>query len=283
MLAVKKGVVMKLIPVMLSLPWILAVGTSWSAEIDMLPYAISDSEMKRLPPYCFARMSTPMGSPEYNAWRDRIGQNFGDFYHYCHGLNFINRYWGARTAKERGFYLQQAMAEFNYMVNGEKPDFTMRADLYANRGEVLKLMGKTGEAIRDFNTAINADTKNARVYLQLADVYLNAKDKGRALETITQGLRYNPESKSLRRRYLELGGKEPFPEPVPEARAEPAAVTPPEAALPEPKPAPAKATNMYGVEASSPQSVAGEAAAKPDSPVPIGNSKNPYCRFCPPE
>jgi hypothetical protein len=282
MLVVRKGMAMKLIPVMLSLPWLVAVGTSWSS--DMLPYEISAGEMKRLPPYCFARMKTPMGSPEYNAWRDRIGHNFEDFFHYCHGLNFTNRYWGARTAKERGYYLEQARAEFNYMVSAEKPDFTMRADLYANRGEVLKLMGMTGEAIRDFNTAINADPKNARVYLQLADMYLSAKEKGRALETITQGLRYNQDSKALRRRYLELGGKEPFPEPAPEARAEPAAVKPAEASQPESNTGPATPkSNMNDVEASSPKSVTGEAAAKPDSPVPIGNSKNPYCRFCPPE
>jgi tetratricopeptide (TPR) repeat protein len=273
---------MKVILVMLGLFGIVAVGASRAA--DVLPYEISAEEMKRLPPYCHARMKTPWGSPESNAWRERIGENYLDFFHYCHGLNFVNRYWGARSAKERGYYLTQAEAEFNYMVNAEKPDFTMRADLYANRGEVLRLMGKTGEALRDFNTAISADPKQARVYLQLADVYLGAKERAKALEVIAQGLRYNPDSKALRRRYLELGGKEPFPEPVPGARAEPAAVKPAEAAQPEPKTEPAtQKSNVNGVEAVPPQNATGEAAAKPDAAAPIGNRKNPYCRFCPPE
>jgi len=266
---------MKSILVILGLYGFLAAGAS---------FAITDEEMKQLPPYCYAKMKTPMGSPEYKAWEAKIGSNFLDFHHYCHGLNDINHYWAARTAKDRASWLGMAKSEFDYMVKAERPGFTMRADLYANRGEVLRLMGKTGEALRDFNTAISADPKQARVYLQLADVYLGAKERAKALEVIAQGLRYNPDSKALRRRYLELGGKEPFPEPVPGARAEPAAVKPAEAAQPEPKTELAtQKSNANGVEAASPQNATGEAAAKPDAAAPIGSRKNPYCRFCPPE
>jgi tetratricopeptide (TPR) repeat protein len=252
----------------------LMPGTS-TAEVSVLGNAITPEELARLPPYCVARMKMPQDSPEARAWRSRIGENFVDFYHYCAGLNFINRYWGARNAKERGYYLQEAKTNFNYIERAQKPDFTMAAELYSNRGEVFKLMGKPGDAIGDFNRAITIGPTIVKSYLQLADLYVGSKDRVRALEVITKGLSNIPDSKALQRRYLELGGKEPFPEPVAAKAAEsvppqPVERTPPSEATIEPSPAPAVTAGP-------------EPAATIESAPPIGTPKNPYCRFCPPE
>lgn len=250
------------------------VGGSSPAAAAVLDYAITPGEMARLPLYCEARMRKPQDSPEALAWRGRIGENFGDLHHYCHGINFINRYWGARNAYDRNYYLQQAIAEFYYIEKRQKPDFTMGAELYSNIGEVFKLMGKPGDAIHNFSRAIIIGPKFVKPYLQLADLYEGIKDRVRALEVITEGLRNIPDHKTLQRRYLELGGRPPYPEPI---HSTPVEADQPVTAPPKKAEAPAaaeKATN------ETPTSVPVIVPADPVEQPKIGTPNNPYCRFC---
>jgi tetratricopeptide (TPR) repeat protein len=233
------------------------------------------AEILRMPPYCRAKFNAPQGSPEWKAWRDRIGENFIDLHHYCSGLNFVNRYWGARTPKDRGFYLQNAMDNFNYMVKAAKPDFALSAELYSNRGEVFKLMRKPGEAISDYNKAISINPSLVKPYLQLADLHVASKAPARALEAVSEGLRHVADSTALQRRYLELGGKKPSPDPIVSKAAEPASAQP-EAQASKPEAA------AEPVEAAAVESKPGPAAQTEASPA-IGTPSNPYCRFCPPE
>jgi tetratricopeptide (TPR) repeat protein len=255
----------------------LALGNSDSGAA-VLPYAMTPAELARLPPYCAVRLQSDSRTPEYQAWRARIGENFGDIHHYCHGLKSVNRYWGARTANERKYYLQEAKGEFDYIANTMKPDFTMGADLYSNRGEVLRLMGKVSEAINDFIKALSIDPKIVKPYLQLADLYEKAKDRTRSLEVTTEGLRHLPESRALQRRYLELGGKPPYPEPIHEAPVEEAqsiAASPTQ-----------KVEEPTAVDKAANDKPAYAPVMAPEGPAPasqpkIGTPKNPYCRFCP--
>lgn len=218
----------------------------------------------------------PQDSPEAKAWRARIGGNFVDFFHFCAGLNYVNRYWGAHNALERDYYLNRAKANFTYIENALKPDFTMGAELYSNRGEVYKLMGKPGEAIKDFHRAISIDPAIVKPYLQLADLQAKSDSPARALETITDGLRHAPDSKKLQRRYLELGGKTPFPAPIAAKPVDPE--SPPPAVL-----TPAPETASEPVSAQQPAAEPAPASPSGSAVSPIGNTKNPYCRFCPPE
>lgn len=225
------------------------------------------AEMTRMPPYCRAKFTLKQGSPEWNAWRDRIGSNFFDLHHYCAGLNFANRYWSARTPQDRGFCLQSAMNNFNYMVKAAKPDFALGAELYSDRGEVFKLMGKRGEAAKDFNQAISINSRIVKPYLQLAELYVADKSAKRALEAVAEGLRHIPDSTALQRRYLELGGRKPFPDPIAAKVGDP---------LPA-QPEPASSPEVAAVESKQ------EPAAQAESSPAIGTTSNPYCRFCPPE
>jgi tetratricopeptide (TPR) repeat protein len=266
---------MKVLIAIIVLSLELTVGNNFAAAA-VLPYAATPEEMARLPALCTVRMHGDRQSPEYRAWRARIGENYEDFFHYCAGLNFVNRYWGARVATERNYYLQQAKAEFDYIINRMKPDFTMGADLYSDRGGVFNLMGRLGDAINDFNKALSIDPKMVRPYLELADLYEKAKNRTRALEVTTAGLRLLPDSKALQRRYLELGGKRPFPDPVVQD-------APHDAAQPvDTPPAKGEETATTGnpasdAAASTPAVVPPEAAPQPK----IGTPNNPYCRFCP--
>jgi tetratricopeptide (TPR) repeat protein len=167
------------------------------------------------------------------------------------------------------------MDNFNYMVNAEKPDFALRAELYSNRGEVFKLMGKPGEAAKDFNHALSINPKLLKPYLQIADMHVAGKSTTRALEIVTEGLRHIPDSKALQRRYLELGGKKPFPEPIVTKVPEPvtsqtADVAPITERVVEPVP-----------DLATPPVSESNIEAEPQPP--IGTPNNPYCRFCPPE
>lgn len=233
------------------------------------------AEMQRMPPYCQVKWNSAPTSPEWKSWRGQIGTNYIDLHHYCAGLNFMNRYWAARNAGDRGFYLQNAMNNFDYMVKAEKPDFALRAELYSNRGEVFKLMGKPGEAVKDFNHALSINPRIVKVYLQIADLHVAGKSTARALETVTEGLRHLPDSTALQRRYLELGGKKPFPEPIVTKAPEPVTPQTAEVTL-----IPKTVVEPVSDLASPPVS---EPTIATEPQPPIGTPKNPYCRFCPPE
>jgi tetratricopeptide (TPR) repeat protein len=239
----------------------LGVGQAGAVERGSLP---NQAEMMALPPYCVVRLTASQDSPEWKMWRDRIGENFIGMHHYCEALNYVNRYWGARNVQERNYYLGLALDNFNYMVKSEKSDFALRGELYANRGEVFKLMGKASEAVQDFKKAISIKPAFVRPYLQLADLYANSKERARAFEVVTEGLRNAPESKALQRRYLELGGKEPFPEPV-------------VAKVPDAEPAPAATPE----DQAAPTDAMKQSDAPPQEAPASGKPANPYCRFCP--
>lgn len=236
---------------------LLASGSAAATKLSFVPDA---QEMALMPPYCKVKFTAPQGSPEWQAWRDRIGENFIDIHHYCVGLNYVNRYWGAHNALDRGYYLKNAMDNFNYMVKAAKPGFPLLSELYSNRGDVFKLEGQPGQAIEDYNHAIASNPQATRPYLQLIDLYESQKLREKSLKVATEGLRNDPGSKALQRRYLELGGKRPFPKPTRTEASAPAPVSQPETSASEP---------VSPVDTS-------------DEPQPkIGSPTNPYCRFCP--
>lgn len=259
----------------LTLVGVLACGVTANAyAVDESYYNASD--IPRMQPYCKAKLLPNTTPEESKYWGGRIGQNYGDLHHYCAALNYMNRYWSVRDAKDRGYLLSIAMNNLNYMVKAEKPDFPLRAELYSNRGEVFRLQGKPAQAVGDFRHAIELDPTLTRPYLQLISYFESIKKRGEALEIAKTGLRNRPDSKALQRRYLELGGKKPFPEPIAAPVAEP--VSPQTAdAVPAPEPeavvTPSPANTDTNTNKTDTEAVI--------APPPIGTPSNPYCRFCP--
>ena len=253
---------------------------------ELLPFMPSASEMALLPEYCKARF-TDQHSPQYQAWTQRVGPKFLSIHHYCAGLNYINRYQRLVNDEKRGYYLSRAVPEIDYVAKNMPADFVLAGEIYLNRGIAYKLMGNNAAAARDFMKALERDPKQARAYLYLSEIQMKSGSKDKALELVSIGLKRAPGSKALQRKYLQLGGKEPFPvaETTPTApvtaeqgEAPPALVETPEVSAPAaevtptPEPsAPAKAAN----EAENP-STDGE-VRRPA----IGAPGNPYCRFCP--
>lgn len=236
----------------------------------------SPAEMAALPPYCAARFNE--GSEPFKTWRANMGGDFIHIHHYCAGLNFLNRSYGMASAKDRQGTLGGAVREFDYVLSHASPDFYLRAEILMNRGVALSQLKRPGEAIANLTQAIEKSPDLPRAYMTLADIYDAQKQRAKALETVTEGLRHSPGTRSLQRRYTELGGKLPYPEPIKPAPAEPpqAAVQPETPAQPVEPPT---ATNQPATAAAQP---AEATPAQPAEAAPkIGSPTNPYCRFCP--
>jgi len=236
------------------------------------PWVPTDSEMASLPPYCKVKMKSSPGSPEYKAWESTLGKDFLHTHHYCAGINFINRYYRARSQQDKRFNLNNARSDLQYMVTHAEPTFSLMPDVYLNLGVVYSLTNQTAQAITYFNKAIELNPRQPRAYNALSDYYVKSKQSAKALEIVTAGLRHNPDTKSLQRRYTELGGKLPYPEPIEPAPAGDAVAAKPEGSA---TPAP---SSIEPAASSTPTT------AEPVEPIAepkVGSPTNPYCRFCP--
>ena len=164
------------------------------------------------------------------------------------------------------------------MIKHAEPTSSLMPEVYLNRGFALWKLGRDGEAIGDFLKALELNPKFPRSYVMLSDFYGEKKLKDKALATLTEGLKYVPDSKMLQRRYVELGGKKPFPEPYQAAAIEKPAT---ESSGQGSSNAESSQTNpeQAGTQPSS-RATATDSATNTPQPV-IGTPGNPWCRFCP--
>lgn len=249
---------------------VLVSGLSGLATQAQGEFRVTDAEISSLPIFCAARYKG--SASEYDIWIQRLGSDFAHTHHYCNGLNFINRYYRSRSQQDKVFNLNNARSNLEYMVTNADPAYSLMPDVYLNLGVVSSLMNQPAQAITHFNKAIQLNPRQPRAYSALADFYAKNKQTAKALEIVTEGLRHNPDTNSLQRRYTELGGKLPYPDPenvpVEAKKTEPEATPPPVAT-------PASAARPV---ADIPTAVT--PAAEPGAPK-IGSPTNPYCRFCP--
>lgn len=255
----------KLILIVSSLTMTRPVAADWTYK---------RTDFATLPAYCLAKFDEGEGKNLAAAkmWRDSLGIGFIHVHHYCAGLILLNQARGMGSFdRGRQGTLEGALRNFDYMLSNAPGDFSLRPEILMNRGIALSMMNRTGEAIGDLLKSIEADPKQPRAYLTLAEIYEKQRNRAKALETVTEGLRHNPDTKSLQRRYTELGGKLPYPQP-----AETASTESRDAGSEE------KATLPAGEKAgepASPESV--DATQTPVGAPKIGSPSNPYCRFCP--
>lgn len=243
----------------------------------------NDAELKMLPNFC-TDILRGQGNPDARARLKPVIGQLKSVQHYCYGLNFLNRYY--RSPHSAGAKSNLAMAHQEIgrvaeiaktMDPGSAP---LAAEVFLNRGIVNSLMKKDSAALRDLLQAASLNPRLAKVHLTLADFYNDRKQRAKALEVVTEGLRHVPDSRGLKRQYQELGGKFPYPEPV--------------VAIPEPVSKTEKPAEDVSANNPSKQPVI-EPTTKTNLPVEkvsskegteegtvIGTPKNPWCRFCPP-
>ena len=163
-------------------------------------YLITESEARRLPPFC---LGLSIGNFEIKAQvlRQDIPVPGRDASHFCHGMKSIIR--GDRGDK-KGY--EDAVKEFEY-IQGRSATISENelldsASLY--KAEALGKLGKTGPALQEYNKAIQLNPYYHQAYGRLADFYLKLGKKQEALDTVNTGLKYSPNSKGLRKRLQKL-------------------------------------------------------------------------------
>ena len=219
------------------------------------PYAATPTEQAM----CQALVYSRLGGRDQNSMH---------MHHYCDGLRFLNRAYSAIGDKQEMRYnLNRAVGGFDYVLSHTQEDYSMRGEVHVGKGRAFKLMGKRVEAVAEFHKALRYGLESPDAYLSLADHYQETGNKQKALEMVTEGLRRAPDSKGLKRRYTEFGGKLPYPEPIQSPRIE--------TAQPLPEVVESPPTAPVVTSAQTPES-----ADKSAMPT-IGTPKNPYCRFCP--
>ncbi len=206
----------------------------------------------------------------YNGRDTSDRDNWQHMHHFCDCIRFTDRAYSALGNPYQVKYdLQIGIGGCDYVLEHTTPDFYMRPEVHLQKGKALGLYKQEGRAIAEFMKAIRENPKLAEAYVALADIQARNRKSGEALKTVTEGLRHAPDSKPLRRRYAELGGKLPYPAPI---VAAPQVAKPDEAVASTPA-APAPVTSTAGTPAAP--------AAVPDAPPKVGSPTNPYCRFCP--
>jgi tetratricopeptide (TPR) repeat protein len=239
-----------------------------------------------LPPYCQAKLDGNHHPDLVARWKDM--PLFVSMHHYCFSLNFLNRA-QRMTGHEKLSNSSSAVNGFDYCIHNWPKDHPLMPEIYLYRGTALRLGGKDMEAMRDYYKALGLNPRLSKAYVGLTDFFADNKQNVEALKIATQGLSYLPADKALQRRYIQLGGKLPYPEPVEHSKqeAEKAAAG---KVIGEEETAPG--TSAMENKETAPQS---EDPPKTDStptlvkppPAPsepkIGSPTNPWCRFCPPE
>jgi tetratricopeptide (TPR) repeat protein len=229
----------------------------------------TEQEYASLPPYCKEKIENTSHA-ENKMWSDRFGANtWLHLHHYCQGLNDINRYYLESDRARQRDLLSSAVNQFNYVVDHIPPDSFLLAEVYQNRGRAKLKLGNDSDGVADLQKAIELNPRITQTYFLLSDQFENSKNKVMALQVISDGLRYMPASKALQRRYQELGGKLPYPEPY-------------EKPVEQNTASKAKAeTKTATTDKATPDSSAPDSAKPAETKPAIGIPGNPYCRFCP--
>ncbi len=248
--------------------WVGALFLMSAPSWAILPFGATPAEQAM----CAARVGSRL---------DRSDPNSGHMHHYCDGLRFLDRaYASMGNKKDMQHYLNESIQGFDYVLSHTQESYAMRGEVHIGKARALKLMGRKVEAASEFNKALRYKLDSPDVYLALADHYHETGNRQKALEVTIEGLKRNPNSKGLKRRYTEFGGKLPYPEAIAE-QSIPAAAPQSEIkteakieAAPSPEEATDKVSGSTGLTQPAGPAPQSEAAK-------IGSPKNPYCRFCP--
>lgn len=251
------------------LRWLLCgVGILFSGASMAENPSPNEAEFANLPPYCKEKVEN-LDPVANKMWSDKFGRNnWLHMHHYCFGLNYLNRYYKAKTPQDGLAALGSALDNISYTINAT-PGFILQPEMHYNRGKAYRLAGQGPEAVSDWFTAKTLNPDYVAAYIALADYYAEFKLQDKALEIVSEGLRHVPASKGLQRRYQELGGKLPFPEPYERGVEQNAAA--------ETK----AATESTATDKTTPDTSETETPKPAEIKPAMGMPGNPYCRFCP--
>lgn len=149
---------------------------------------------------------------DYDEGRVSNQKDRGHMHHYCDCLRFTNRALKhSRSSSQFRYNIDVAIDGCSYVVKHVSSSFYYLPKVYIARGRAYQYAKDNGNALRDFMAALKHKPDYARAYIELIKFYQKIGDDETAMEYAINGLKRKPDSKALKRRYLKLGGKEPFP------------------------------------------------------------------------
>lgn len=203
-------------------------------------------------------------------------ENWGHMHHFCDCVRFTNRAI-TKTGFARDYDIDRGVGGCDYIFRHTKPDFNMRAEVHLQKGKALSLQGKSALASSEFVKALSINPDLIAAYVALSGHYARLGIRKEALGFAVEGLKRAPNSRVLQRRYTELGGTLPFPEPLKKELVTPEVVPGQASPADDGKIDPPISKNAPATD--SPVNVP---PAPTDTAPIIGTPASPWCRFCPP-
>lgn len=110
---------------------------------DVVPYAVTDSELTLLPQACYAKLRGDKATQDL--WVQRIGrENFLHLHHYCFALNFMNRAKFTTVKYNKRYYLNQAVTNFAYVLKNWPANSVLRPDAETGMKEAQMMLRALG-------------------------------------------------------------------------------------------------------------------------------------------
>jgi hypothetical protein len=219
------------------------------------------------------------GSPLLDQPEHLIAKDAISFHHACWADVSRSRYFRATKEIKRKQYLKNAVGNYKFIIEHKDylpPGWPFLPQMYVEMGRAKSLQNDFGGTLAAFMKALEINPSYENAYVEMVSFMQFRDMKDKALKYATEGLRRVPASKTLKKKYLALGGKEPFPEPYPSA-------DPPSPVTADQKPLTAPVADS----GARPVDPVPSQEAKPvveDAPNQAGVPANPgksFCRFCP--
>lgn len=266
------------------------VGKVLSGSVSRAP--LTASEVKAMPHAC---ITIGMGRIDGLFWSEAMNRNntlhlldlpenamakdAPWFHHYCWGKLSKLRSIYAKDPQKRNQEIRIWRNNMEYIVDSNTKltiKWAYLPEIFTEIAESYLVEKKYALALSMAEKALELNPKHADAYAVIVDSRSAIGHKEKALAAATEGLRYAPTSKGMKRRYKALGGTEPYPEPyieTPEVTAkqssEPAVEASPRAEPTEPPTQPTSGALPSEGRTTTPPA------------APVGSPTNPYCRFCP--
>lgn len=247
---------------------------------------VNESEYLQLPSYC-KKFELENGTFIYDKFvasltpeERAITHNSGGFHHYCRIPLGWARYYSSREKDKKGYYIQYfILNEADYMLSGSSHDAPLRPYFHIEKAKALVIMKKEERAIAEYLMASRLDPRIPTPYLDMARIHVRLNNKLKALALVSEGLKHNPDSKALQKRFVELGGQLPYPTPYPAQVTKTQIPTKQPAATEESTERPTATPGIVSNEThSSDWPIQHDKSSKGSVNNPV---KRPFCRFCP--
>lgn len=167
------------------------------------------SEMKLLPRYCPDTMAYGQAnSPRYNQWVSVMGESFKHMHHYCWAqLSVMRAMKSSSSGQARKGLLENARADYEYVVGNSAPSFILLPEVYTRLGDVELMLRNPNGANGAFAKARALRPDYWPAYSHWAEFLIRAGKRDEARQLLKTGLEYSPGAKVLLEQYRQVGGK----------------------------------------------------------------------------